>query len=140
MHPETRKFEIDEDVRNDIISDLSSGTFYAELSNHLPIGASVELFFSEDSSTVFDAPILQIGPLSSAAAAVDASGYVESALASEITFDLNEEEMQTFLRSPLFVAVRVSLDGTDEQVVRFRGSDYIDLKSFARVKVQVNQD
>ncbi|MFQ5641087.1 MAG: hypothetical protein ACE5IR_24175 [bacterium] len=132
--------EIDDDVQRDIEDNLSSGTFYIEISNHLPLGADVEFIFAQDSSQVFQNPILQIGPIETAAAILDSAAYVLRAQDSNITIALTEEKMRTFLKSPLFAAVRVTTQGTDGQFVKVRGSDYIQIKSYGKIKMKVNQN
>jgi hypothetical protein len=140
VESDVSELEIDQDVKDDIIENIASGSFYAEISNHLPLGASVEIFFSQDSSRVYDDPILRVGPLDSDAAQVDGNGLVQSARTSDISIDLNEDEMRTFLRSPLYAGVRVRTDGTQQQFIRVRSSDFIQIRSYSRIKVKVNQD
>jgi hypothetical protein len=134
------EMDIDEDVQDDIINNLSNGSFYAEINNHLPVGAAVDLVFCESDSTLFDSPLLTIGPLAPESPDVDIDGYVEAARKSEIYFDLTEEQMETFLSRPLFMGLRIQLDGTGGQYVKVRASDFIQLKAHSRIKVKVNQD
>ncbi|MFQ5605116.1 MAG: hypothetical protein ACE5HS_17770 [bacterium] len=137
---DVNELEIEDDVKKDIIENLSSGTFYAEISNHLPLGASVEILFCQKDSTLFTSPNLRIGPLQADAAQVNGSGYVDQAMDGVITFSLTEEEMRTFLMTPLYSGVRVNLEGTDGQYVKVRASDYLQIKSYSKIKIKVNQD
>jgi hypothetical protein len=132
--------DIDEDVQNDIIDNLANGSFHAEIDNHLPMGATVDLVFCESDSTLFTSPLLTIGPLAPESPGVDGSGYVQAARKSEIFFDLTEEQMETFLRKPLYMGLRILLDGTDGQYVKVRASDFIQIKAHSRIQVKVNQD
>ena len=134
------EIEIDEDVQNDIIENIASGSFYAELSNHLPLGASVEFFFSQNSGDIYNNPILRVGPIDADAAPVDAGGLVQRTQASEVTLELNEQEMRTFLKSPLYAGIRIRTDGSSNQFVRIMGSDFIQIKAYSKIKVKVNQD
>ncbi len=140
IESDVNDLDIDDDVKDDIIDNLSSGSFYAEISNHLPVGAAVEIMFAQSEAEVFDQSILEIGPLRTEAALVNSSGYVENARDGEITFDLTEDQMRTFLKSPLYIGLRVAVDGTNGQYVKVRGSDYIQIKSFSKIKVKINQD
>lgn len=137
---DANEIEIDEDVQNDIIENIASGSFYAEITNHLPLGAAIEFFFSQDSVDVYNNPILRIGPIDANAAPVDAGGLVQNAQASEVTLSLNEQEMRTFLRSPLYAGIRIRTDGSSNQFVRIMGSDYIQIKAYSKIKIKVNQD
>lgn len=134
------KMDIGDDVKQDIIENLSNGSFFAQISNHLPIGASVEVMFGKTDSTVYAEPILTIGPLQAEAAPTDEDGYVEQAQNSEVTFSLTEEQMRTFLQDSLYSGVRVAIDGTHGKFVKVRASDHIEIKAYTKLKVKVNQD
>ena len=131
---------IGDDVKDDVIENIGSGSFFAEISNHLPLGVSVEVMFGQDPSTVYQSSILRVGPIDADPASVDASGFVSQARTSEISINLSEEEMRTFLRSPLYAGVRVLVDGTNNEFVRVRGSDFIQIKAYSKINVKVNQD
>ncbi|MFQ6112521.1 MAG: hypothetical protein ACE5NG_00370, partial [bacterium] len=137
---DVNELDIDEDIKKDIEDNLSSGSFYAEIKNHLPLGASVEFVFSQNDSTIFENSILQIGPVGVDAASTDSSGFVRQALISEINLDLTEDQMRTFLKSPLYAALRVSVDGTNGEFVQVQESDYIAVKSYGKIKMKINQD
>ncbi len=137
---EVNDLNIDDDVKDDVIDNLANGEFFAEISNHLPVGASFEVVFAQTRGSVFENPILQIGPLRTDGAAVDASGYVLAAEKTDLTFSLTEAQLRTFLSDSLYSGVRVLLDGTGDQFVKVRSSDFIQIKSYTKVKVKVNQD
>lgn len=134
------EMDIDDDVKEDIVDNLSDGSFVGEISNHLPIGAEVEIVFGETDSTVFSAPVLTIGPLRADAGMIGEDGYVQSASNNDISFALSEQELKTFLLDRLYSGVRVSLHGTDGKFIRVRASDRIEIKAFTQIKVKVNQD
>ncbi|MFQ5864414.1 MAG: hypothetical protein ACE5IW_04200 [bacterium] len=140
IESDVNELDIDEDTRADIEDNLSSGGFSAEIENHLPLGADVEFVFSQDGSTIFQNPILQIGPIGVDAGFLDSSGFVKKALVAEINLDLTEDEMRTFLKTPLYAALRVSVAGTNGQFVQIRESDYIEIKSYGKIKLKINQD
>lgn len=132
--------DIADDVKQDIEDNLSSGTFYIDLSNHLPMGASIEFMFAENDSAVFDSPSLRIGPVRAEGATLDASGFVQQAQDSNNTIPLTENEMRTFLRSPLYAGVRVSIDGTQGRFVKVKGSDYLQIRAYSKIKMKINQN
>ncbi len=129
---------IDQDVKDDLRDNLSSGRFFVELRNHLPLGAEVEFFFAETDAAVFDSPTLRVGPIRSDGGVVDDTGFVVAPQQSDVTLELSESQMQTFLQDRLFAGVRVRVDGTDGKFVKLRGSDYIHIQSYAKVKMKVN--
>lgn len=136
---EVHDVEIDQDVKDDIIDNLAGGSFYAQISNHLPMGASVEIVFAQD-TTVYDNPLLAIGPIRANSGLVDGAGNVQSANDTEVNISLTEEQMRTFTLTPLYAGVRVNVDGSNGQFVRVRASDYIHVKSYGKIKVKVNHD
>lgn len=134
------ELEIDQDVREDIVENLANGSFFVKIRNHLPLGASVEFVFGNSEAELFDNPILQVGPVRVDGGVVDGSGFVQQERVSEITIDLTEAQMQTFLETPLFAGVRLQVDGTNGQTVKVLDSDSIQIQSYSRVELRVNQD
>jgi hypothetical protein len=131
--------EIDEEDKEDIFENLGGSRFFAQISNHLPMGASIEILFAQD-TTVYDNPVLTFGPIRANSGVVDGAGNVQAANETEVNIELTEEQMQTFLLTPLYSGVRVSVDGSNGKYVRVRASDYIHIKSYGKINVKVNQD
>jgi len=140
IETETIELKIDDEVKDKVIDNLAAGTLFMEITNHLPVGASIEIVFSQDKTNLYQDSILEIAAIRADAASVDASGLVQSANTAESTIGLSEEQMRTFLLSPLHAGIRISLNGTNGQFVTLRGSDYIQIKSYSRINVTVNQD
>ncbi|MCH6559799.1 hypothetical protein IH799_05520 [candidate division KSB1 bacterium] len=140
IETETIELKIDEEVKDKIIDNLSAGALFMEITNHLPVGASLEIIFSQDEMNLYQNPVLQITAIRADAAFVDASGFVQSSRTAESTIGLSEEQMRIFLLSPLHAGIRISMDGTNGQFVTLRGSDYIQVKSYSRINVTVNRD
>ncbi|MFQ5824693.1 MAG: hypothetical protein ACE5JB_11600 [bacterium] len=130
--------DIDEDTKEDIDKNLSSGKFYAEVKNHLPLGASVEFVFAQNDSTIYQNPILRIGPIGVDAASRDSFGFVSTAKNSEINLNLTEDDMRTFLKSPLYVGLRILLEGTNDEFIRVRATDYLEVKSYGKINIKIN--
>ena len=138
VETDVQTINIDQSVRDDIINNLTKGMFYIELTNHLPVGATIELLFCDRDSGLYQQPVLEIGPIGANAGRVDGSGYVVTADESQITLGLTEEQVQTFLLNPLFAGVRIRLDGNNNQFVRVRASDYLHVKSYSKIKAKIN--
>ncbi len=140
IETESVELKIDDDTKDDIIDNISAGEVFMQITNHLPVGASLEIVFSQDAADLYQSPILQIAAIRADAASVDASGLVQSARTAESKIGLSEEQMRTFLLSPLHAGIRISMDGTNGQFVTLRGSDFIQVKSYSKINVTVNQD
>lgn len=140
IETEVLELKIDEKVRNKIIENLLSGLLFAEIENHLPVGATVDIVFSQDKSNLYGNPVLEITAIRADAAGVDESGLVQNPKSSATNFGLTKEQIQTFLLSPLYAGVRISLEGTNDKFVTLRGSDYIGIKSYSKLNVTVNRD
>jgi len=138
VETDVQRIDIEQSVRDDIINNLTKGMFYIELKNHLPVGATIELLFCDRDSGLYQQPVLEIGPIGANAGQVDGSGYVVTADESQITLELSEKQVQTFLFNPLYSGVRIRLDGTNSQFVRVRASDYLQVKSYGKIKAKIN--
>jgi len=132
------EMEIEDDVKEDIINNLSEGSFFSEIKSNIPLGASVQVLFSTNEQTIFSNPNLKIGPLRANPGAISPDGYVQSPATNEFNFKLTKEQMQLFTKDKLFSAVYVSIDGTNGKYVKFRGSDSLQLKSYATIELRVN--
>ncbi len=140
IESDVNELNIEEGVRNDIIDNLGNGLFFAEIENHLPIGATVDVVFGENDSTLFSQPDLVIGLLRAGRGNLDSNGYVDQSQISKIDFSLTEDQMRTFLKQPLYSGIRVSIDGTNGQFVKVRPSDFIQVKSYSKLRVKINQN
>lgn len=138
---ESESLEIDEDAREQIRDNLHEGAFNTQISNHLPVGASISFYFGRSKDAVVTNPVLVVGPVTVNAATVDAgSGLVTNSRLSENEISLNETQLKIFDTAPLYSAVVVDFPGTSGQVVRIIRSDYMDIKAVARVNFTVDPD
>ena len=121
--------EIDQEDIEEISERLLGGTINAALTNHLPFGCEVELFFSGDSTTLYTAPQLTIGPFS-VESGVISDGLVSQAAISEIVISLSESDLDIIENPTLYVGQNVYLPGTSGQVVSIISSDYLDISAY----------
>lgn len=138
---DARKIEIDSDVQQRLRDNLLSGTLFARVNSHLPVGATIELFFAENDSAVYDNPPVKLGPVVLNSGQIDPqSGDVTGAALSEIELSLEKSQIEFFARDVVYSGVKISLPGTDDQFVRLKATDYVEVKAYAQFKVKVDKD
>jgi len=130
--------ELDEDIRDQIRDYVREGKLVAEIANHLPVGMEVSLYFSYRDTAVFERPDLRIGPLSMQAGEVDNQGKVNGAVISTLETALDEEQLQVFTHPQIFTGVALVIPGSEGQIVKVYGEDYVHVKAYAQVVFHVN--
>lgn len=140
IETDPNELDMNDDTRENIVDNASNSSFFAELDNALPLGATVEVFFGLDTLTMFNEPDLKIGPLRAEPPQISNDGYVTKSSVSELSFALTEQQMLTFAKKGLYSAVRVSIDGTDGKFIKVRAEDYLQLKAYTQVLFKVNDD
>ncbi len=111
----------------DMVTDhvIEAGFVY-NIINHLPLGASVEIFLGPDSATLYSNPALTIGPLVINAAPVSGAGLVIDTAATgyqEIT--LTNADIQVLKSDTLYIGQELILHGSNGQSVKLMQNDYI---------------
>ena len=138
---ESDSLSIDEDARKQIRENLHDGSFAAQLLNHLPVGASVSMYFGSEKATLYTNPALVIGPIVAEMPSIEAgTGLVSEPRLSVVNLSLSEEQLKVFDRTPLFSGLVIEFPGTGGQLVRIIRSDYIDIKAVASVNVTVDPE
>ena len=135
---EVDTLDIDEDARERIRDNLLSGSLNSEIDNHLPLGASVTLFFSSTraDSTLYDHPDLTIGPLNVASAPTSGNpGLVTGAVTSDLVVTLTKDQLELFEQPKVYQGIRFEFSGTGGQMVRIRPSDYIGVRASVSMKI-----
>ncbi|MFQ6094342.1 MAG: hypothetical protein ACE5OR_16990, partial [bacterium] len=130
--------EIEKDTRENIVENLQSGRVIAELENHLPVGAEVEIYIALTDSSVFSSPDLVIGPITIAPGVIaPQSGRVYQSTSNQITIDLNKEELSLFEHSPVYTGLLIKIPGTNGQVIKIYDNDFLGVKAYSVVKYRV---
>ena len=135
---EVDSIEIDEDARERVRDNLLEGNLNSEIENHLPLGASVTVFFSSTrrDSTLYDHPDLTIGPLGVTAAPTSGSpGLVSGAVTSDLVVTLTKDQLRLFEQPKVYQGIRFEFSGTGGQMVRIRPSDYIGVRASVSMKI-----
>jgi len=127
--------EIDQEDIDQITDHFISGNFLYDITTHLPIGATMTVFLSGDSATLYTNPQVTLGPITIDAASVGTGGNVESELSlgvQELT--LTNDDVQVLKNDPLFIGQELLLHGTDGQAVRVTSSDYVTIQGTVQVE------
>ena len=129
--------EINQDVQDKIENNLLNAFLDINLVSHLPVAATIELYFSTiDTSQVYTAPGLTIGPLSVKSGEIDQqTGRVAAPRSSALEIVLNREQLRYFVAEEVFLGVKVNLPGTGEQTISLLATDYISINAAVKLKV-----
>ncbi len=120
----------------DVITDhFISGRFVYQLTNHLPLGAHMNIFFGPDSASLYTSPQLRFDSLYINAAPVDASGLVtDTAQTAYQEIYLDNDDIRVLENSTLYIGQQIILNGSDGQVVKFTANDYVQITG--RIEVE----
>ncbi len=118
--------DIESDDIDEITDHITEAQFVYSITNHLPLGASVSIYISTDSATVFTSPLLVFDSLSVDGAPVTAQGVVtDTTFTGERTIVLDSADIQVFNNPVLYIGQRMTLESTDGQFVKMTGGDYV---------------
>lgn len=124
----------------ELVEKLRSGTFHADVVNHLPVAAEVTFFAALDSASVYSAPDLVLGPVLVAAGRTQPSGAVSDTSRSVVDLSLDHDDLQHFKQGSLFVGYSVFLPGSAGQVVRFVAADYLQLAAYFDLVLHIGEE
>ena len=117
--------EIDQDDIDLITEHVVEATFTSNIINHLPLGTTVEVYLSGDSTTIYDNPQVVIGPISVDAGTVGPDGTVIEPTSSVNIEVLDSDEIKVLENPILYTTQVITLNGSGGQPVKISGADYI---------------
>ncbi len=126
VEPDISIEEIDQDDISSITDHVLSAKFIYEIENHLPLGASVNIFFGPDSTTLFATPELVLDSLKVVAAPFGIDGLAtgtETTGSKEIYLD--SHDIQILKHPVLYVGQQILLEGSGGQIIKFSPNDYL---------------
>ncbi|MDP2806600.1 MAG: hypothetical protein Q8O74_00490 [bacterium] len=118
---------------------IESGTMQYTLNNHLPVGIDGMIYISDDSSTVFTAPKIVIGPLRVLPALYDSAGRVTEAGSNRLSVLLDSAQI-AFLSDrghSVFAGYSMVSYGTNGLTVKAGYSDYLHSNVLVTVRKKV---
>jgi hypothetical protein len=138
---EVDTLDIDEDGRERIRDNLMELHLVADVENHLPVGASMRIYFSRNIS-VYQFPELVLEADLDPAPTEGSPGVVTQAASSHIDMLLTKEDLTLFEHPDVYVGIRLYFPGTAGEMVRVRPSDYIHINSylFADIRADFPED
>ena len=121
--------DIDQNDIDEISERLLGGTIHATITNHLPFGCQVELFFAGDSATLYSNPQLTLGPYA-VGSGIISDGLVTQPTVTQLEITLSETDLDIIENATLYVGQNIYLPGTNGQVVNIISTDYLDISAF----------
>ncbi len=142
MTTDPSELDIDEDTREIIRDNVSYGAITADISNHLPIGATINLIISHTESGAGDPDSPDNLVLSGymAAPTIAPDGRVAATAPSRLIFDLDKDDLVIFETAPLYTGVVLDIDGSGGRTVRFLATDWVGVQAVATMKTSVDVD
>ena len=136
IEKEPFELDIDDDMRERVEEHLNSALLYAEIENGLPLDLEVRFLVGPDSATVHAQPQRIIGPFSVAGAPVGEQGYATGALQQVRELELDRDDVLALTAEGHWMALRVSLPGTDGEEIALRAADQLALRGCLEVEVK----
>jgi hypothetical protein len=150
IHPKDSSQDFNEEnevnaLDADVTEHLISAMFLARVKNHLPVGAGFAFYVAEDSTRLYTAPDLVLGPVAVKSAATDDDGKVIQAVDEELALAVSPSEMELFHNSSanektLYVASDLLFAGTDGKPVLLFSSDFIQVQTLVKLNVRIEED
>jgi hypothetical protein len=116
---------IDQDDIDLATEHILEAQFTASIINHLPLGVSVEIYFSGDSTTVYSDPELVIGPLQIEPGITGPDHTVDSAIESQNVISLDSTDIKILEHQKLYSGQVITLVGSNGLPVKISGDDYL---------------
>jgi len=117
--------EIDQEDIDLVTDHVIEARFNTIITNHLPLGLSVELYLDGDSTRLNALQAqLVVGPISVAAGQTDVNGFVTSATESENLITLDSTGIKILENDTLYIGQSIILQGTNGQAVTVSADDY----------------
>ena len=132
--------KISQDDIDKITRHLIRADFNSTITNHLPIGVSVEIYFSGDSSTIYSNPELTIGPVDVNPGIFGIDGEVISPTESENIISIDSNDIKILENPVLYSGQIITLAGSNGQVIKITGNDYVSARGFIQVQYKFDGD
>lgn len=136
LDPETSAIDTAEYA---IITDhLIQAELNATISNHLPAGMEFYILVSADSTTLYSAPDLSIGPITVSPGQIDGSGVTIAETVSNAVIALDSADVQVFKNPTVFIGQTLTIPSSGAQPIRFLGADYFTVDATVMVEYKFN--
>jgi len=139
VEPDVESEELDQDDLDAITDHVVEARLLYNVINHLPIGATINVFLSGDSSTVLTDPEVSFIDEIFVVAAPTVGSIVSDTVSTgyqEVIID--SVDVQVLKNDRLYIGTQIVLDDTNGQPVKLMASDYLSL--IARIEVDYRFD
>jgi len=141
LRSDPQELDLDADLRDRIETHAQGARVRLEVLNHLPFDAELMLTVAADSASLDASPLLVIGPLTIASAAVSPeTGVVVTPTVSRPTVDLDTEESRVFGLPGLVTRVTATLPDNGGRTVRVLSTDYLEVRGSVQLDVLVDDE
>ncbi|RMH64629.1 MAG: hypothetical protein D6677_04380 [Calditrichaeota bacterium] len=134
--------DLDAETRDRITHDLVNVQLNLDIENGWPVGAQVAYIMAVDSnfvydSTVTDARLKLVVPLTLPAGETDADGYVTRAGVTQNSIALDSTQLKIFEKMPLYIGTQVKIDATSGKII-LRKHDAVTLSGNVIIDTKVD--
>lgn len=114
--------------------------FLTSIVNHLPLGVTIEILLSGDSSTLYSNPQLVLGPFHVAPGEIGPDNSVINEVSSENTVTLDSLDVQILKNPVLYSGQIITLLSSNGIPVKVNGSDYLTARGVIQVEYRFDGD
>jgi len=138
---DTSSEDIDQDDIDIITDHLIEASFVSSVTNHLPVGATVEVYLDGDPANLtHDRAQLVLGPFTVDAGVVGPGNVVEEEVTSEVIIPLDSIDIKILENPVVYSTQLIQLNGGGTQPVKVVGTDYIGLVGTITVEYKFDGD
>lgn len=121
-----------------IMDHIVQADFNSTITNHLPLGVSVEIYFSGDSATVYTNPELTLGPIEVNAGTIESNGEVIFSTESENVISIDSNDIKILENPILYSGQIITLVGSNGQTIKITSDDYVAASGVIQVQYKFN--
>ena len=139
IDPDIESEDIDEENIDAVTDHVVEARLIYNITNHLPIGARVNLYLSGDSATVVSNPELSfVDDIFVTAAPTIGSLATDTVSTGEQTLIIDNADVQVLNNDSLYIATQIILESTNGQPVKLTSDDWLQVTG--RIEVEYRFD
>ena len=128
-----------------VADQLISGLIIVTVTNHLSLGMKINLLISDELSTLYSNPKVEIGPIEIPAGELNSIGDVITEKTKENEVELTSEDFDIFKNDTaelktVYIGTKIHLLGSDGKTVSIYKNDYLKLTASTLLKINIDFD
>lgn len=145
MRPDSFTFNINKDMQDRIRDDIREGEATLTIENHLPIGATVVLIFSDSPDSLRSPRHLpphgvQLAPVAVEAAECDpVTGEVTRSRTAQTSIALTRDQIPFFARDTVYGQAVINFQSGGTGAVQLMTDDFISVSGILRLRMEVHK-